>query len=456
MLPRNMYDNLVGDMGVFPAVPLGVGGSFDVVVRGPPRQFSPLAAPPSVTGVLGAGNTDNSNDIVDPLCKLNSVVVYKSNPVSAQCAAVKARVFRPLIERGFLAFVYGGVDQGRVIAESAKVDRLVMTGSCHTYDKIVWDGRNKSDPTVEPALAKPVIAELGSVNPYVVVPGDSLWSDAEIDYQAEVLVAYRMLNNGHLCASPQVVVTCRRWPQRDQFLSAVRKNLCNAPATRCFYPGVQAVYAKFAEAAKDESRCDPIDALSFGRDQTPPILETDVWTPESDEPLPLGVREEAFCPVLLEVALDTIADLPSFLPVAVDFCNQRCWGSLTCTTIVDDTTKTRHRGVLDAALDRMHFGVVAVNIPASAANVFPLLGWGAFPGHSPRDIQSGRGLLGNFGCYENFEKVILDARFQNLHQWRLAPNRAHAELRGQRMADLFLHWTYYRVVKFASAHYVGV
>jgi len=119
---------------------------------------------------LGAGNTENNNDVVDPLCKLNSVVVYKSNPVSAQCAAVKARVFRPLIERGFLAFVYGGVDQGRAIAESAKVDRLVMTGSCHTYDKIVWDGRNKSDPTVEPALAKPVIAELGSVNPYVVVP----------------------------------------------------------------------------------------------------------------------------------------------------------------------------------------------------------------------------------------------------------------------------------------------
>ena len=37
-------------------------------------------------------------------------------------------------------------------------------------------------------------------------------------------------------------------------------------------PGSQAVLTRY-EVAKDESRCDAIDALSFGRNKTPPILK---------------------------------------------------------------------------------------------------------------------------------------------------------------------------------------
>ena len=46
-------------------------------------------------------------------------------------------------------------------------------------------------------------AELGAASPYFVAPG-AQWTDAEIKTQAELLVGYKALNVGAICASPQV------------------------------------------------------------------------------------------------------------------------------------------------------------------------------------------------------------------------------------------------------------
>ena len=101
------------------------------------------------------------------LCE-NSVVVYKANPVMARGAAVKARIFQPLIAKGYLAIVYGGIEQGKMIVESPKTEKLGCTGSVLTYDKIVWGNQDKNDPASKPLTNKPFLAELGSVTP-------SLW-----------------------------------------------------------------------------------------------------------------------------------------------------------------------------------------------------------------------------------------------------------------------------------------
>lgn len=59
------------------------------------------------------------------------------------------------------------------------------------------------------------------------------------------------------------------------------------------------------------------------------------------ETLPLGFEEEAFCPVLYEVAIDSPAEVGSFMAKAVTFCHKHCWGSLTCTVVIDDRTLPR-------------------------------------------------------------------------------------------------------------------
>merc|ERR1719188_906595 len=119
-----------------------------------------------------------------------------------------------------------------------------MTGSHHTYDRIVWGSQDKSHPAATPRISKPVHAELGCVTPYLIVPGDAPWTAREIQDQAEALAAYKLLNSSHICASPQVLVTCRHWPQRAEFLSALRDRLNGAPVVNCFYPNSEQTYQR--------------------------------------------------------------------------------------------------------------------------------------------------------------------------------------------------------------------
>jgi len=421
------------------------GAGFQLVVRSggsEPVQYNPMDSPPSVTGVLGAGNTEILNDIIDPLCRLNSVVVYKANPVMAGPNRVKASILAPLINRGYLSFVYGGIEQGRALTESSKVDRILLTGSQHTYDAIVWGGRDKSDPKEQPAATKPVLAELGSVSPYVVVPGDSPWTVKEIEAQAEALVAYKLLNASHVCASPQVLVTCRHWPQRDEFLRAVKRRLASAPSARCFYPGAERSYARHLEAAGGRAVRDEAWA---------PIFREDV---SASGDATFGLRDEAFCPALYEVAIDSSPSFKDFMSRVTDFCNDELWGNLSCTVVVDDRTLAKHRADFDTCLDAMRFGTIGVNFPAASANYNPALPWGGFPGNDSRDIQSGTGQVGNFCCYVNVEKSIVFQRFRNLQSFALAESpreRALAKARAHAIAKMACGMSVMRVAKVGAA-----
>jgi len=371
------------------------------------------------------------------------VVVYKANPVLEVSNKVKELILEPLIQRGYVAFVYGGVEPGKVIVESDSVDRIVLTGSHETFDKLVWGGRDKTDTSAKPVVTKEVQAELGSVNPYIVVPGDGAWSEADVEAQAEALVAYKLMNNGHVCAAPQVLVTCRNWPQRRAFLDAVGQKIAAAPKSRCFYPGTAERY-KLGDGSDMDANPAAASVL-FKEDLQLPV--------SADGAIPAALREESFCPVLYEVALDSGPDLPSFLPVAVDLCQAKCWGNLTCMMVVDDATRERHQEKLDSVLDSIRFGTIGVNCPASLANGMPNLSWGGFPGNSKRDVQSGIGQMGNFCCYEGVEKSILYGHFRNLLSFKLAEGAKEAELarmRAGKIARVCEKMSYWRLLQLAT------
>jgi len=440
MFPRNFKEGLLGD-----------GAAHSVVVRGAVQQFDPLKKPPCVLGVLGAGNTDIPNDIIDPMCKENAVVVYKSNPVMARGAEVKKRIFKPLIDKGYLAMFHGGIETGKVIVESPKTDKLGCTGSVRTHDAIVWGGQDKTDPKAEPVMTKPLLSELGSVNPYIVVPG--AWSASDIEHQARALISYKMMNNAHVCASPQVILTCKQWPQREAFIEAVRKQVKECPTFRCFYPGVRkGAYEEHKKSLGEGSDVTVQQTdLGFGEADAPLLFKAGVL-PESDA---LQFRNEAFCPILIEVPLDTESSFHTFLTAAVDFAHNRCWGSLTCNIIVDDDTKSKNEEALDCIIDDMRFGAVGVNCPAVGANSFAVLSWGGFPGHTARDVQSGIGHMGNFGCYENLEKTVMKGRFQNQLQFKNSGGPQYLMRKYVAVSKVFLYMTYGSIVRFVCADACG-
>jgi hypothetical protein len=134
-----------------------------------------------------------------------------------------------------------------------------ITGSDATYDALVW-GCAKKRPGVAPPFKKAVTAELGCVTPYVLVPGE--WSDDDIEAKAAMVVAMVGSNASCNCLAPKVLVLARTWPQREQFLEALRRRFAAAAPRAAYYPGAAAKYDAFAKAYAAAEQLGEVDAAA--------------------------------------------------------------------------------------------------------------------------------------------------------------------------------------------------
>ncbi|MEU1229584.1 aldehyde dehydrogenase family protein [Streptomyces sp. NPDC005828] len=239
MLPHRVWDRLL--LSGFSAEVWMPPGVTEETVRD--RAGLALRRPAETGGVgvvLGAGNI-TSIPVLDVLYELyahNRVVALKLNPVTDGLHDVFARVLAPLVDRGVVRILTGGVDVGTYLVNHPRVGHVHMTGSAATHDAIVFGtgpegaARKKAGT---PLLDKPVTSELGGVSPTIVVPG--AWSEADLRFQAEHAATQRLHNNGYNCVASQILVIGSDWPQKDRFLAHLRKVLANAPARTAYYPG---------------------------------------------------------------------------------------------------------------------------------------------------------------------------------------------------------------------------
>lgn len=356
--------------------------------------------------VLGAGNIA-CIPVMDSLYKLfveNEVVVLKMNPVNEYLGPIFREVFAPLVERGFFEVVYGGAEQGRHLANHAQVDSIHITGSDQTYDAIVWgppEGRAERKAKGEKVNAKPITSELGNVTPLLVVPGK--WTASEMKYQAEHVATLLANNASFNCNALKLIVTAEGWPQRQEFLDAVNKAIAATPARKAWYPGARARWQRFRDAHPEAV------VLADGPDTTVPWTFIPGLDPEKDD---ICFREESFCGVVYDTALPG-ATAAEFLPRAVAFANDKLWGTLACVLFVDPRTRKdpASEAAFQKALDDLRYGGIAVNCWPGLIFGLTNTAWGAYPGHTPEDIQSGNGMVHNMFMFEKAQKAILSAPF---------------------------------------------
>ena len=287
-------------------------------------------------------------DVVNLLYAEGCVVALKMNPVNAYLRPFFERIFADFVDRGWLRLVDGGAEVGRYLAHHPGIDRIHMTGSAATYDALVWGvgdqaARNRAAGT--PLLDKPFTAELGGVNPLIVVPG--AWNRGDLRRQADTLVFSKALNCGHVCAATQILVLPEGWVHADALLEEFRTVMRSLEPRQPYYPGTD---AKVRRALAGHSG---IEALH------PPdrrVLVTDL-DPRSEASL---FTDEVFADVLGVVRLPAPA-VEAFLANATRFANEHLAGTLAATILIDPATAKAHADALDRAVADLRYGTVGVN-----------------------------------------------------------------------------------------------
>lgn len=349
----------------------------------------------AAAAVLGAGNINSIPplDALYLLLKHNFASIVKLNPINEDLEPVLSLALFPLVERGLITFVTGGLDDTKELLHHPDIAHVHLTGSDRTYDAIVWgDDPGQAKRNGVKQLAKPVTAELGAVTPVIVVPGP--WSLADLKFQARHVAGMLSHNTAFNCNAPKLVVTARHWPQRSTFLKFLRAELAALPARCRWYPGVEERWNDFAERYPQ--------AEVFGDQQWMLIPDVKLMKQE------YACRVEAFCGVLAET--NVAAKQPDeFLQQVVPLINEHVYGSLSCVILAPDHTD---RELMYRTVQELRYGGVGVNVWGGAIFGLGQASWGAYPGHDATDIQSGCGEVHNALLLDDVKKTVLWAPFR--------------------------------------------
>jgi len=366
----------------------------DLQSRGTARMIGQNVSP-HIEVVLGAGNVA-AIPATDALTKIlieNKAVALKMNPVNAYLGPHFQHALQPLIRSGMLRLIDGGVKTGKQLIEHGLTSSVHITGSIESHDNIVWgsgEDRELRRQENRPVLTKPITSELGNVTPWAIVPGR--YREAELRAQAENIATSIVNNVSFNCIATKIILTSRHWPQRERFFQILDEILRSTPTRYAYYPGAAERFTRFSgQQPADPERLHWTLLREIDPSETPYLLQ-----------------QESFTPVCGELVIDADSDV-DFLDQAVDFMNDRIWGTLAATVTVPTDFVSQQAPILDAALQRLRYGTIGINQWPALSFALMSPPWGGYPSSDLRDAQSGIGFVHNTYLLDQPEKTVLRA-----------------------------------------------
>jgi acyl-CoA reductase-like NAD-dependent aldehyde dehydrogenase len=391
-------------------------------VKGEPKQINPMDKPAGVIAVSGAGNYSSSLEMVKAMFLENKAVMHKPHKLNEATDMVWEKIFQPLVEAKVIALI--GEDQGRAMTMLKGLDKIYFTGSTDVAKAI--DGVSDT----------PLISECGGNNPCIIVPGDKPWTEKELEHQAIQIATISKLNGGAVCGRLQTIVTSKNWEQREAFLKSLEKAIAEqTPAMGTYYPGSDKVEQGFLDNHPNAKVLKPEN----GKYKSANFIIIEDVSEDS-----FAVKNEAFCQIINEVALDVPANAKAFLPKAVEFCNTKLLGTLGSCILIDEHTKKANQNVLDQAVTDMEYGAISVNAMPPFIFLSPYLTWGG--NEEGKEFVSGIGNFGNAYCFENIEKSILIDGFTSMGHM-LITNKKAFEHTAKNMAHFAMAPTWMNMTK---------
>jgi len=404
VFPNTLYDRLLLS-GVSAQVWMQPDVTKDQLIATTATWYQTPHQPGKVALVLGAGNIASIAplDVLYKLIAEGQVCLLKMNPVNDYLGPFIEEAFAPLVSRGFVQLSYGGVVAGEYLCAHPGIDEIHITGSSTTHDAIVFgvgpEGADRKK-AMNPMTSKRVTSELGNVSPTIVVPGP--WTKADLRFQAENIATQKMHNAGFNCIASQVLVLPESWNQTDALLDTLRVVMHDTAPRVAYYPGAAKRQAAAVAVHPDAEILDSTDSGTVPR-----TLVHNANAANTDE---FCFNIEAFGSVLTETRLPS-ADAATFLRNAVAFCNDTLWGTLGANIIIHPSTMKALGSTFDDAIADLRYGCVAVNAWTGVGFLLAQTTWGAFPGHTLDNIQSGIGVVHNSFLFDKPQKSVVYAPF---------------------------------------------
>lgn len=353
----------------------------------------------AVALVLGAGNIAAISplDCFQKLFTENQVVLLKMNPINDYLTEFLEVAMKPLIERDALRIVKGDGAEGQYLTEHPLVAEMHITGSGATHDAIVWgtgaEGEaNKKAGT--PRNTKRFTSELGAVCPTIVVPGP--WTEADLQFQAENIATQKMHNSGFNCVACQVLLMPNGWNKADQLMTNLKRALSGS-TRQAYYPRVLERLAAFRDKADN--------VVDIQRGQAPALAVNQIKGPDDA----WFHNNEVFGPALSTHGLYA-PNAEAFLVSAIEYANNELYGTLGANIVIHPKTIRKiGKKRFESIIAELRYGTIGVNAWTGLGFLLVQCPWGAFPGHTLEDVQSGIGTVHNTYMLEKTERVVLSA-----------------------------------------------
>ncbi len=358
----------------------------------------------SVSLVLGAGNIAAIAplDCFQKLFTEHSVVLLKMSPVNDYLIDVLEPALAPLIEMGALQIVRGDADVGEYLCNHPAIDNIHITGAGASHDAIVWGtgeqgAANKQQGT--PRNPKKITSELGAVCPTIVVPGP--WTNRDIRFQAEQVATQKLHNCGFNCVACQMLVMPEEWDRRDRFLDRLKATMTSPPARGLYYPGAKLRIDSFT---KKYPEAENLLGPDSGTDRIVVEFHQTDDTQYAEE-------NEVFAPVM---SINNVGgeDVETYLRNAIAYCNEHLHGTLGANIVIHPKTKRQLADKWDDIIGDLKYGCIAVNAWTGLGFLTVQTPWGAYPGHTLDDIQSGIGFVHNSYMFDRAERTVIEAPFR--------------------------------------------
>ena len=358
----------------------------------------------SVSLVLGAGNIASIAplDCFQKLFTEHSVVILKMNPVNEYLINVLEPTLAPLIDIGALQIVSGGIEVGEYLCNHPSIDSIHITGAEASHDAIVWGSGEDGAVNKRVGIrknSKEITSELGAVCPTIVVPGP--WTKADIQFQAEQIATQKLHNSGFNCVACQMLIMPESWDQGGDFLSALEQTIAGAPVRGRYYPG--------ADDRLDQFRSNCSNVVNFPGEDEKARRYIARFNKSAD--LDYCQKTEVFAPALGVTGIDG-ADAESYLRNAIEYCNTQLHGTLGANIVIHPKTRRQIGDKWDGLISELQYGCIGINAWTGLGFLTVQTPWGAFPGHTLDDVQSGIGFVHNTYMFDRPQRTVVEAPFR--------------------------------------------